>query len=304
MAHPVVSRRALKSEKTKLLLEETMEPITDWLLLWRQIVEEHEKSHKDSSLRKRDVWKDRAARFDENVKKRWARPDSSRSFVLEKLKANPGATVLDIGAGTGAWTCIMAPDAGRVIAVEPSESMASILERNIRDLGLINVDIIREKWPEADPGLCDFSLCSHAMYGYPDFRRFISRMEEVTEKTCFLLMKMPVIDGVMAEAAMRVWGHPYDSPNFQIAYNALMQMGLCPNVLMEDAGERAPWTHESIDEALVDVKRRLGLSEDDSHDRFLHSLLERRLELTGGRYVWPKGVRTALVYWDTEQTPA
>ncbi len=281
-----------------------MEPTTDWLLLWRQIVEEHEKSHESNSRRKKDVWKGRAARFDKNVKKRWTRPDSSRSFILGRLKANPGATVLDVGAGTGAWTCIMAPEAGRVVAVEPSESMASILEQNVRDLGLNNVDIIREAWPEADTGLCDFSLCSHAMYGCPDFRGFISRMEEVTEKTCFLLMKMPAMDGVMAEAAMRVWGHPYDSPNFQIAYNALMQMGLYPNVLMEDAGEWAPWTHGSIDEALDDVKRRLGLKDDESHDGFLRSLLERRLKLTNGRYVWPRGVRTALIYWDTEQTPA
>jgi hypothetical protein len=102
----------------------------------------------------------------------------------------------------------------------------------------------------------------------------------------------------MAEAAMRVWGHPHDSANFQIAYNALLQMGIQANVLMEDTGMWKPWKSASIDEALGDVKRRLGLVGETVHDEYLRALLERRLVLENNEYVWPKGVRSALVYWD------
>lgn len=275
-----------------------MEHPTDWLLLWRQIVEEHDRARRPEGESGDDAWKNRAASFHEMVRKRWERPDSSRDFILGCLKRSPGATVLDIGAGTGAWTCIMAPHASRVVAVEPSAAMASYLELNIRDLELANVEIIKEPWPNAAAGPCDFSLCSHAMYGYADFRTFIARMEEVTKKTCFLLLRVPVSDGVMAEAAMRVWGHPHDSANFQIAYNALLQLGIQANVLMEDTGTWRPWKSASIDESLGDVKRRLGLVGETVHDEYLRALLERRLVLENNEYIWPKGVRSALVYWD------
>ncbi|HOI06334.1 MAG TPA: methyltransferase domain-containing protein [Deltaproteobacteria bacterium] len=275
--------------------------MTDWLLLWGQIIEEQGKSHTQDHAQGKDVWKDRAKGFHENVKKRWSRPDSSRTFILERLKENPGSTVLDIGAGTGAWTCLLAQYAGRVVAVEPSGAMASFLRKNVEEMGLANVEVIEETWPEARTGTCDFSLCSHAMYGYPDLERFIFRMEEVTEKTCFLLLRAPTLDGVMAEAAMRVWGQPHDSPNFQIAYNALLQMGICPNVLMEDTGLWEPWRSGSIGEALEDVKRRLGLVGESEHDGFLRDLLERRLTFEDGAYVWPRGVRSALVYWDARK---
>lgn len=278
-----------------------MESPTDWMLLWKQIIEEHGKSRVHENKQGMDVWKEKAKWFDENVKKRWSRPDSSRAFILEKLRQNPGATVLDIGAGTGAWACILAQHAGRVIAVEPSDAMASFMRKNVQDMGLKNVEIIQEPWPEARTGPCDFSLCSHAMYGYPDFKGYIERMEEVTEKTCFLLLRVPLSGGVMAEAALRVWGQPHDSPNFQIAYNALIQMGIFPNVIMEDTGLWDPWTNESIEEALADVKRKLGLVYENAHDAFLHDLLERRLVCEEGKYVWPRGVRSALVYWDVER---
>lgn len=100
---------------------------------------------------------------------------------------------------------------------------------------------------------------------------------------------------------MRVWGHPYDSPNFQVAYNVLLQMGIYPNVLMENGGLWTPWKNASIEEALAEVKHRLGLGPSGEHDEFMIDLLRRRLILEDGQYVWPRSVRSALIYWDVRQ---
>ena len=80
-----------------------MEKITDWIALWRELVEIKARSRDGTSEEKQDVdvWCKKAAEFKEGVKRRWRRPDSSRDFILSKM--NPDATVLDIGAGTGAW---------------------------------------------------------------------------------------------------------------------------------------------------------------------------------------------------------
>ncbi len=282
--------------------EKRMQKRIDWLLLWRQIVEENAKGRNDDRnfLENGDVWLERARNFDSSVKKRWNRPDSSREFITGALKRLPGSTLLDIGAGTGSWSCEMSEHAGRVTALDPSSAMISVMEENIRVRGITNIDIVQGFWPDTDVAQHDFSLCSHAMYGVEDLRGFIEKMVSVTRKTCFLLLRAPLASGVMAEASMEIWGHPYDSPNFPIAYNALLQMDIHANVLMEDTGLWKPWTSKSIDEAVDYVKQKFGISSTDMHDDFLRDLLIKRLEYSDGEYVWPRGVRSSLVYWDVD----
>ena len=55
--------------------------------------------------------------------------------------------------------------------------------------------------------------------------------------------------------------------------------------------------HESLDDALGEIKRRFGL-ESDEHDPFLRDLLARRLTVQDGRWVWPGGMSSALVWWE------
>ena len=105
---------------------------------------------------------------------------------------------------------------------------------------------------------------------------------------------------VGGDAHPRIWGQPHDSPNFQVAYNALMQLGIFANVLLEDTGLWESWANASLNEALADVKRRFDLVGDSTHDAFLRDLLAQHLTEQDGQVVWPRGTRSALVYWDVE----
>lgn len=276
-----------------------MEKVTDWVRLWRELVE----------VQPPRVWKKgragkkrtEAPKGAASIERRWVKPDSGWNFILSQLDANPDATVLDIGAGTGAWAVLLAQHARQVTAVEVLPVMIEALEENLAAEGITNVEIVRGAWPEVPVAPHDFTLCSHGIYGSPDLPAFIRRMVEVTRRTCFLVMRVPTADGVMAEAATHIWGQPYDSPNFQVAYNVLLQMGIYPNVLMEGTGIWRPWTNASLEEALDKVKRRFGLGESHEHDPFLMDLLRQRLNYEEGQYVWPAGARSALVYWDVAQ---
>jgi hypothetical protein len=109
------------------------------------------------------------------------------------------------------------------------------------------------------------------------------------------------MDGIRAEAAQHLWGQPLDSPNFVVAYNVLIQMGIYANVLMENTGYWKPRTSTSMEEALSRLKRGLGLTESEEHDGYLLELLRRRLRWSFGKYVWPQEIRSALVYWKVEE---
>ncbi len=270
-----------------------MESNTDWLALWRHLSAVPFGGHREPD--EEDVWRRRARRYRDQVRRRWSRPDSSREALLAML--GPGDTVLDIGAGTGAWTALLARHVRRVTAVEPSAGMREVLRETLAQEGLHNVDVVEGAWPEVDVGPHDVSLCAHAMYGVADLAEFVTRMERVTRRTCCLLMRVPQADGVMAKAATLIWGHPHDSPNFVVAYNALWQMGILADVLVEDTGLWRPWTHDSLDEALADVMRRFGLGEDDPRVGALRELLRSHLVVRPDGVEWPRGVRSALVRW-------
>lgn len=266
----------------------------DWAALWRELCEVS--MRREAARDSQDAWVGRSQRHHARTNRRWAKPDSSRQTIAAMLAAAPGATLLDIGAGTGAWAAYLAPFAARITAVEPSPAMLDVLRETLAAQDITNVDVLQAAWPHAEVPDHDFSLCSHAMYGFPDLPAFVRRMEQVTRRTCFLVLRAPSTGSVMAEAALHLWGHPHDSPNFQIAYNVLLQMGIRPNVLFEDEGLWQPWTSDTLADALAEVKRRFALKTPE-HDAFLADLLRRRLREEDGRFVWPPGVRSALVYW-------
>ncbi len=274
-----------------------MKKMYDWNSLWRELVavKLHRRKKGFVAGQETDTWFSRARAFDKGVKRRWAKPDSSREFILSQLDAD--ATVLDIGAGTGAWSALLAPHVQRITAVEPSKAMIEVMHQSLRTQGITNVNIIQGLWPDVSVEPHDFSLCAHAMYNYPDLPTFVLRMNACTRRTCFLLLRAPSVDGVMAEAARRIWKQPLDSPNFIVAYNILLQMGIYANVLMEDTGLWKPRTSASLEDALDDIKRHFALNRNTQHDKYLVQLLQRRLTFKGGLYVWPREMRSALVYW-------
>ena len=276
-----------------------MERITDWAALWRQLVEVRDARHAQRPAGDQDPWRERARGFHRRVAERWARPDSSRDLMLSQIDGD--TTVLDIGAGTGSWTILLARQARQVTAVDPSPGMLEVLRENVEAEGLNNVTIVQGAWPEVQVDVHDLSLCAHAMYGVADLPLFVRRMMAVTRRRCFLLMRAPVAGSVMAQAAQRVWGQPHDSPNFVIGYNVLMQMGIYANVLMENTGVWGAWTNASLEEAFEEMKSKLGLTGPSEHDDYLRGLLEEHLTYQDGQWVWPPSMRSALVYWDVER---
>ena len=67
-----------------------MERVTDWALLWRQLVEaSHWPESKPTGewSREADPWKDRARRYAERVRRKWTRPDPIREFIASRVGA-------------------------------------------------------------------------------------------------------------------------------------------------------------------------------------------------------------------------
>lgn len=275
---------------------------TDWNDFWKRLVE-RQQGHWDRTRPKGDFWAGTAGKFDDTVRRHWAaRPDSSRRFIESWLRERPGSTALDIGAGSGRWTAFMAPLARKVTVVEPSRAMLEILRRGLAENGIVNVDIHEASWPlDPEPEPHDLVLASHVVYGVKDLRGFVQAMERAAGQACLMLLRAPLPHGLMARASRLIHGHPHDSPNFHIAYNVLLDMGVQADVLVEDCGLWEPKSSESPAKALEEIKSRLNPPDDFSHDGELRALLDELLAERDGRWFWPADTRTALVHWDRER---
>ena len=176
--------------------------------------------------------------------------------------------------------------------------MQQVLREKIEEKEITNIEILTGTWPEVTIPPHDYVLASHSMYGVKNFKAFVNKMTATATRGCIMVLRAPFADSIMAKSATRVFDQPYDSPNFQIAYNILLGMDIYPDVIMEAHGSWPGWDNDSFDAALDELKNRLALGESTEHDSFLINLLEKNLIRKDDRVVWPVGNRSALVYWE------
>ena len=64
-------------------------------------------------------------------------PQPAVDWMLDELGIHPGARVVDLAAGTGKMTRLLATRGFDLVAVEPVEAMATVLRRHLPDIPLI-----------------------------------------------------------------------------------------------------------------------------------------------------------------------
>lgn len=94
---------------------------------------------------------------------------SEREAVLARIGGllSPADSVLEIGAGTGRFTLLLARAAGRVTAVDLSEGMLRVLEGKARAAGLSGITVIR-----GDAGRLSFEATFDAVCAFSSLEYF------------------------------------------------------------------------------------------------------------------------------------
>jgi len=260
---------------------------TDWLELWRELAEAFIKPgpHADEGMVERYRAQDRG---------RALPGDSLLDVVLARIGAE--TSVLEVGAGTGRWTIPLARVVRQVTALEPSAGLGAMLRANLDEAGVGNVTVVPSGWQGADVAPHDVAVAAHSMYTSPDLTGFVRFMEAHARAACYMELRIPPADGVIGELSRRVHGIVHDSPNAVIAFNALYEMNICANVLIEDEA-RHP-TSATFEEAVDRARSFLRLDGSSAHDELIRATLAERLTPTAAGYQWPDGKRSALLWWE------
>jgi SAM-dependent methyltransferase len=263
--------------------------LTDWAKLWAELASQDIMASPEGEAHMIERWRHIAGRLDSGE---MAEPDPLLDCVRGRL--GPEMSVVDIGAGIGRWTIPLAETVQRVTAVEPLAGMCTVLHERVSARGLLNVTVVDASWMAAEVGRHDAAIAVHATYTTPDLLGFVGKME-ARARTCYLVLRVPVHEGLIGELSQAIRQQWHDSPNFIVGYNLLLASGRYPNVLIEPKATRH-WFDTSLEDAVARAKRHLKLT-GTAHDRDIRDILARKLTAVKGGYRWPDGMRSALVWW-------
>jgi SAM-dependent methyltransferase len=170
--------------------------------------------------RSKEYWNNHARsfpRFEEGE-------DNYEAGVMKMIKEHGvdfrGASVLDVGCGSGMYTIRIAREAARVTALDISDVMLDILRKDAEARGLYNIDYVRSEWMDFDVDTTfDIVFCSMTPAIMSEESRF-KLLSHAAGKTVFMgfagLMKSDVMTGLYAHYGVtpRVFANGTDMRNW------------------------------------------------------------------------------------------
>ncbi len=123
-----------------------------WDEVWEQSKEQFTPTGKKTLPQTVDSWNKRAERF---IEKTGGVEGNQRvrrvtQWLVEQGVCLTGSSIIDIGAGPGAFSVHFAREAKQVVSLEPTEIMAQYLKKEVESRKLNNIKVVRNTWEEVD----------------------------------------------------------------------------------------------------------------------------------------------------------
>lgn len=207
-------------------------------------------------------------------------------------------SVVDVGAGCGAFSLPLARVLPEVTAIEPSGSMAHLLRQEADRLGLANVQVIESSFQEADVVPHDAVLCAFVYEAHEELDAFLPWVERVAKRRVILTRFARTGEDklFLRELNSLIYGkdHPGKCDYLETVVR-LHERGIFTNVRIVKFQLDQPFS--DLDEAVGFWREYLEI-EDGRHDERLREFLSDRLVTVDGGLVAPVHHTSAVLWWD------
>jgi SAM-dependent methyltransferase len=139
-------------------------------------------------------------------------------------------SVLDIGAGSGAFAVPLAKLVHTVTAIEPSPEQINRLLGFARKEGLLNITTIQKTWEEInlqELNRHDIVIAAYSFFQMHDITPALKKMVDVAERWLFLIH---FASHDFVEPLQSVLGQYNPGPDFLYLYHVLHEMGFYANL--------------------------------------------------------------------------
>jgi ubiquinone/menaquinone biosynthesis C-methylase UbiE len=141
-------------------------------------------------------------------------PADAVAFLVESLAIGPGATVVDLAAGTGKLTRALIPRAGRVVAVEPLSGMRAVLRRAVPGAEMVAATAERTGLAPGSAHACTVGQAFHWFDGVAALAE-IHRLLVPSGRVGLVWNRRDVSDPLQAELDAVIDRHRGSTPSLQ-----------------------------------------------------------------------------------------
>ena len=225
-------------------------------------------------------------------------------FPAQTLKALEPAlagcrSALDVGAGVGALTVLLAKRLPQVTALEPSPAMLAELQANLARNRLDNVACIRAPWGKNVVPPHDLILVANVAPLFDNLLPFLTDAEPLARRVIALVQNVgPGHEKFyVGDLYPLLLEKPYPPRRDYLGtVTMLHSLGIYANVQV--IGYQFDQPFDEFAEAVRFWKEHLHL-ETPEQERRLVAFLDGRLARVGDRWVAPMRRRSAVIWWRT-----
>ena len=206
-------------------------------------------------------------------------------------------TILDVGAGVGAVTVLLAKQGYRVTALEPSSAMLEELQGNLARNRLTNVAYTQAPWGRTSADPHDLIVVANVASVFDNLLPFLTEAEPLARQAMALVQNVgPGSEKFYyGELYPRLLGRPYPGrEDYLRTLTLLHSLGIYANTQIITYQFDQPF--DSFPEAVQFWKELMRLETADQERRLI-AFLEGRLERVGDRWSAPMRRRSAVVWW-------
>lgn len=217
--------------------------------------------------------------------------------VLERVRAlvPSGTSLLDVGAGTGAFTLPLAQTATRITALDYSPAMLRILRQKLADAAACNVRAVLARWEDAALEPHDVVLAANALYRTADLRLALRKMIELARRRGIVVWSVGRQDAPQQAVREQVRPEQYQAgPDYVHVLEGLYHLDVFAHVDLIATDDTQRYSNDA--QATDGLLSWSPITADDQVR--VASLLPHLLERDGVGWRWRRRGRIAVIWWD------
>ena len=239
------------------------------------------------------VWRELAPGFDGPNTQTKRAPDLL-GRVMELVP--PGASILDIGAGTGNYALPLAQQGCDVTALDHSPDMLAVLQRKLEQEGVTGVTPQAGRWEDAQIAPHDYVLAANCLYRTADLQHALERFSSLARQRVLIIFSIGTPYMLLNTLNQSLERGPFSigaRPDHVIW--GLQALGVLPWV--EPFNVQRKLQYADLAAAVQELGRTLGLNADEQARAadILPSLLQQ--VANGWEYAY--SLTIPLIHWET-----